>query len=339
MIASGAAASAAGYLFRSPGVSPAHAQTAGTVERLVTLNVNGASRRVDVLPQETLSQTIRYKLGLTGTKLGCDRGECGACTMIIDGITVYSCTTLTHSVRGRKITTIEGIEGPDGKLHQVQAAFVEELGPQCGFCTQRPGDGGCRAAEAQSAPDASKRRAWRCPAISVGAAPTITTSKASCARRRRRDMANKLIGKNFPPHDVVAKVTGRRNTPRISAPKAWSSAKLLTSPMPHASVRNIDASDALKMPGVVGILTADDVPQFPPPQRPILRRTRCSSSATQFWRSPPWTKLPRRTHWRRSRSTSSNCRTLSIRSTACSPAGRMRGPTATWQQRRSICRP
>lgn len=135
VIASGAAASAAGYLFRSPGVPPAHAQAAGTVERLVTLNVNGASRRVDVLPQETLAHTIRYKLGLTGTKLGCDHGECGACTVIIEGISVYSCTTLTHSVRDRKITTIEGIEGPNGKLHKVQAAFVVELGPQCGFCT------------------------------------------------------------------------------------------------------------------------------------------------------------------------------------------------------------
>ena len=135
VIASGAAASAAGYLFRAPGISSAHAQAAGTVERLVTLNVNGASRRVDVLPQETLSHTIRYKLGLTGTKLGCDHGECGACTVIIDGVAVYSCTTLTHSVRDRKITTIEGIEGPNGKLHKVQAAFVAELGPQCGFCT------------------------------------------------------------------------------------------------------------------------------------------------------------------------------------------------------------
>ena len=57
------------------------------------------------------------------------------CTVIMDGITVYSCSTLTHSVRDRKITTIEGIEGPDGKLHKVQAAFVAELGPQCGFCT------------------------------------------------------------------------------------------------------------------------------------------------------------------------------------------------------------
>ncbi len=135
VIASGAAASAAGYLFRGPGVPTAHAQAAGTVERLVTLNVNGVNRRVDVLPQETLAHTIRYKLGLTGTKLGCDHGECGACTVIMDGIAAYSCSVLTHSVRDRKITTIEGIEGPNGELHKVQAAFVAELGPQCGFCT------------------------------------------------------------------------------------------------------------------------------------------------------------------------------------------------------------
>jgi aerobic-type carbon monoxide dehydrogenase small subunit (CoxS/CutS family) len=100
-----------------------------------TLDVNGQARRVDVLPNETLSHTIRYKLGLTGTKLGCDHGECGACTVMLDGETAYSCSTLTHSVRGRKITTIEGIEGPNGQLHKVQAAFVAELGPQCGFCT------------------------------------------------------------------------------------------------------------------------------------------------------------------------------------------------------------
>ena len=135
VIASGAAASAAGYLFRAPGISSAHAQAAGTVERLVTLNVNGASRRVDVLPQETLSHTIRYKLGLTGTKLGCDHSECGNCTVMLDDVATYSCSTLTHAVRERKITTIEGIEGPNGKLHKVQAAFVAELGPQCGFCT------------------------------------------------------------------------------------------------------------------------------------------------------------------------------------------------------------
>ena len=84
---------------------------------------------------ETLVHTIRYKLGLTGTKLGCDHSECGACTVMVDDVATYSCSTLTHSVRGRKITTIEGIEGPNGELHKVQKAMITELGPQCGFCT------------------------------------------------------------------------------------------------------------------------------------------------------------------------------------------------------------
>jgi aerobic-type carbon monoxide dehydrogenase small subunit (CoxS/CutS family) len=134
VIFSGAAASGAGYLLSLGGCSR-ESGSAGGVERLLTLNVNGQMRPVDVLPNETLAMTLRYKLNLTGTKLGCDRGECGACTVLIDGIANYSCSTLTHAVRGREITTIEGLEGPNGELHPVQQAFVDELGPQCGFCT------------------------------------------------------------------------------------------------------------------------------------------------------------------------------------------------------------
>jgi aerobic-type carbon monoxide dehydrogenase small subunit (CoxS/CutS family) len=107
----------------------------GSVERLVSLNVNGQVRRVDVLPNETLVMTLRYKLGLTGTKLGCDRGECGACTVLIDDVDHYACSTLTHRVRNREVTTVEGLENSEGELHPVQSAFVRELAPQCGFCT------------------------------------------------------------------------------------------------------------------------------------------------------------------------------------------------------------
>jgi aerobic-type carbon monoxide dehydrogenase small subunit (CoxS/CutS family) len=78
--------------------------------------------------------TLRYKLGLTGTKLGCDRAECGACTVLIDGVPHYSCSMLTHQVRGRQVTTIEGLESPDGTLHPVQRAVVDEGGFQCAFC-------------------------------------------------------------------------------------------------------------------------------------------------------------------------------------------------------------
>jgi aerobic-type carbon monoxide dehydrogenase small subunit (CoxS/CutS family) len=134
VIASGAAISSAGYVFGGAGMRPARAAT-GAVERLISLNVNGQVRRVDVVPQETLAMTLRYKLGLTGTKLGCDRAECGACTVLVDDVPLYACSVLTHAMRERAITTVEGLEGPNGELHPVQQAFVEELGPQCGFCT------------------------------------------------------------------------------------------------------------------------------------------------------------------------------------------------------------
>jgi aerobic-type carbon monoxide dehydrogenase small subunit (CoxS/CutS family) len=132
VIAGGAAVSSAGYLFRASSVL---GQTnGGAGERLITINVNGQQRRADVMKQETLAWTLRYKLGLTGTKLGCDRAECGACTVLIDDVPHYSCSVLTHTVRGRKVLTIEGLASPGGKLHPVQQAVVDEQGFQCAFC-------------------------------------------------------------------------------------------------------------------------------------------------------------------------------------------------------------
>src|SRR6185437_3390596 len=132
VIGSGVAVSSANYLFRA---STVFAQaTDGVGERLITLNVNGQPRRVDVMKQETLAWTLRYKLGLTGTKLGCDRAECGACTVLLDDVPHYSCSTLTHTVRGRKVTTIEGLAADNGTLHPVQQAVVDHQGFQCAFC-------------------------------------------------------------------------------------------------------------------------------------------------------------------------------------------------------------
>ena len=134
IIAAGATVST-GYLLTGLTGCSREEPAPGAVERLISLNINGKLRRVDVLPQETLAMTLRYRLGLTGTKLGCDRGECGACTVLIDDVPGYSCSTLTHSVRTRQITTIEGLQGESGGVHPVQQAFIDELGPQCGFCT------------------------------------------------------------------------------------------------------------------------------------------------------------------------------------------------------------
>jgi aerobic-type carbon monoxide dehydrogenase small subunit (CoxS/CutS family) len=131
VIVAGLAVSSASYLFRA---STLLGQSRGGSERLITINVNGQQRRADVMKQETLSWTLRHKLGLTGTKIGCDRAECGSCTVLIDDVPHYSCSVLTHTVRDRKVLTIEGLASPDGKLHPVQQGVVDEQGFQCAFC-------------------------------------------------------------------------------------------------------------------------------------------------------------------------------------------------------------
>jgi aerobic-type carbon monoxide dehydrogenase small subunit (CoxS/CutS family) len=98
------------------------------------LSVNGASYDVTAPAHETLLVTLRERLQLTGTKLVCGRGECGACTVLLDRASAYACLTLTAACDGRAITTIEGISG-DGALHPMQAAFIEHDALQCGFCT------------------------------------------------------------------------------------------------------------------------------------------------------------------------------------------------------------
>jgi aerobic-type carbon monoxide dehydrogenase small subunit (CoxS/CutS family) len=133
VIAAGATVSASAYLFRTS-IAGQNDSMAGAVERLITLDINGQQRRVDVLKNETLAMTLRYKVGLTGTKLGCDRAECGACTVLVDDVPHYSCSVLTHSVRGKKVVSIEGLAKPDGTLHPVQQAVVNGQGFQCAFC-------------------------------------------------------------------------------------------------------------------------------------------------------------------------------------------------------------
>jgi len=131
VIVGGAVVSSAGYLFRA---STLLAQSSVVGGRLITIDVNGQQRRADVMKQETLAWTLRHKLGLTGTKLGCDRAECGSCTVLIDDVPHYACSVLTHTVRDRKVLTIEGLANADGTLHPIQQGVVEEQGFQCAFC-------------------------------------------------------------------------------------------------------------------------------------------------------------------------------------------------------------
>ena len=100
----------------------------------VTLTVNGAAHDVRIEPRELLVSVLRDGLGLTGTHIGCETTSCGACTVLLDGRSVKSCTVLAVQAQGHHITTIEGLAGPDG-LHPVQEAFRRCHGLQCGFCT------------------------------------------------------------------------------------------------------------------------------------------------------------------------------------------------------------
>jgi carbon-monoxide dehydrogenase small subunit len=101
----------------------------------VTLTVNGRQHTVEVEGRTLLVELLREKLGLTGTHIGCDTSQCGACVVHIDGESVKSCTTLALQCEGRRITTIEGLAAPDGTLHVMQEAFREYHALQCGFCT------------------------------------------------------------------------------------------------------------------------------------------------------------------------------------------------------------
>ena len=101
----------------------------------VTLTVNGVEQRLELAPWTSLLDALRDHVGLTGTKKGCDHGQCGACTVLVDGRRVNSCLTLAVMKDGAKVTTVEGLAGKDGTLHPLQQAFIDHDAFQCGYCT------------------------------------------------------------------------------------------------------------------------------------------------------------------------------------------------------------
>jgi len=103
--------------------------------RSVTITVNGTPSTFDVEPRDLLAFALRDGLGLTGTNIGCDTSSCGACTVLLDGVSVKSCTVLAVQADGAEVTTIEGLAGADGALHPVQQAFHDHHALQCGYCT------------------------------------------------------------------------------------------------------------------------------------------------------------------------------------------------------------
>jgi xanthine dehydrogenase YagT iron-sulfur-binding subunit len=131
----GAGGVAAGVLGPVPGADAQTVNAVGPGAVTISLNVNGKPLRLEVEPRVTLLDALRMRADLTGNKRGCDRGACGACTMIVDGRTVYACSTLAIEVQGKKIRTVDGLASASGQLHPVQQAFCDKDALMCGFCT------------------------------------------------------------------------------------------------------------------------------------------------------------------------------------------------------------
>ena len=119
----------------SPTVAQPSPPQPSRAKTMLTLNVNGQENRLEIDPRTTLLDALREHLGLSGSKKGCDHGQCGACTVHMDGKSVLSCLTLALAAQGGKITTIEGLKDADGALHPMQQAFIDQDGFQCGYCT------------------------------------------------------------------------------------------------------------------------------------------------------------------------------------------------------------
>ena len=176
VVASGAAATTTGMWYAANGQD----RPSGAVERLIRINVNGQMRSVDVAPQETLASTLRYKLGLTGTKLGCNRGECGACTVLVDDVATYACSVLTHSMKDTRIETVEGLESPNGDLHPVQQALLKSCLHSAATAHR---DRSCRQLLyfVKIPTQRERKRDMPCPATFVAVALMTLISMASCA--------------------------------------------------------------------------------------------------------------------------------------------------------------
>lgn len=238
--------------------------------RQITFNVNGDEYTMGVKPNETLQDLLRLKLGLTGTKKGCEVGVCGSCTVILDGEPVNSCLVLAPSLDGKSVQTIEGL-AENGKLHALQASFIHHGAVQCGYCT--PGMLMSAKSLIDKKPDPSEeeiKRAFggnlcRCTGyVKIieavqGYKDFLDEGKRPAAPPDDARSPHEIVGKSVPRYDAADKVVGRAvYTGDMTLPgMLWG--KILTSPVAHAKIKSIDTSAAEKLPGVKAVITGKDV--------------------------------------------------------------------------------
>jgi 4-hydroxybenzoyl-CoA reductase subunit alpha len=243
------------------------------MKKIININVNGDNFEVAIKPGTTLLDLLREELKLTGTKKGCELGDCGACTVIMDGKAVNSCIVLAMDADGKKVETIESL-AKRGELHPIQQAFIEKGAIQCGYCT--PGmimrtktilDKNPNPSEDEIKKELSGNLC-RCTGYTK-----IIEAVKTAGEYMKGNIPNKLeffpqksaidlsvVGKRLPKIDAPDKATGRAiYTDDISLPNMIYG-KLLLSAVPHAYIKSIDTSRAKALPGVKAVMTGADVP-------------------------------------------------------------------------------